>query len=215
MFAGPKDEAGHVLIWWYFLMSGSILLFWIGNIGARMHRLPNFRPFRRNSDFRKARRQISSWAQTYYRQGKLLDIGSELKNMNLAQEAIDLLEELIVEGQAQTKSSSHRWALGIAHLELGFLYRMMNILEEAKLHIYDAVATLKELPQNRPGNQRLRKDLGTALYRLAEVHHVSGEDRQALDEYKESLEIIESLGDQSTAKVIKEQIRMISSKAQK
>jgi tetratricopeptide (TPR) repeat protein len=212
MFAGPKDEAGHLPIWWCFLISGSVLLFWIGNMGTRMHRLPNLRPFRRNADFRKASRLIFSWARTYYRQGKLMERGNELRNMNLAQETIDLLEELIVEAQTQARSSSHRWALGIAHLELGFLYRMMNILDKAKFHIYDAVAILKELDQNGISNQRLRKDLGTALYRLAEVHHVSGEDRQALNEYKESLEIIGSLGDHSTAKVIRDQITNIINK---
>jgi tetratricopeptide (TPR) repeat protein len=212
MFFGPKDEAGHVPTWWYFLISGSIVLWVIGNTGARMHRLPNFRPYRRNSDFRKASHRIFSWAQTYYRQGKLLDRGNELQNMNLAQETIDLLKELVVEAQTQAKPSSHRWALGIAHLELGLLYRMMNILDEAKFHIYDAVAMLKELDQNRPGNQRLRKDFGTALCRLAEVHYVSGEVRQALNEYKESLEIIESLGDHATAKVIRDQIANIINK---
>lgn len=38
MFVGPKDDSGHVPIWWYFLMSASTLLFAIGNVGARKYR---------------------------------------------------------------------------------------------------------------------------------------------------------------------------------
>ena len=159
--------------------------------------------------FHKASKRIQHWYPGHYFYGKFLPQGDRLKGSSKAQETVKLLQTAI-EAMPKRKSVVDKLELALAHEWLGVLYRMMNKFEEAKKEFTIDLAMLEELDAEHSDDKGVRDALGHVLFRMAELDHVLGRAKEALEGYKQSLNIDESIGNKLRANVTRELIRRAS-----
>lgn len=166
-------------------------------------------------EYNKASQRILHWHPTHYSEGKVLKAGEMLKGFWLAQNTVKLMETAIKSMQKENAVTS-RLDLALAHEWLGLLYRMMNKFEKAEKEFMASSAILEKFNPVKSQEKAKMDALGHVLYRLGELDHVRGRYQPALDTYKKSLRIDESLGLEqrvkNTRKLIQQVIEKISLK---
>lgn len=105
------------------------------------------------ASFDAASGRIKSWSRTHHINGKILDESKSLKNSREAQEIATTLEQIITEERQEATTLLARQDLAVAHLELGFLYRMMNLFDKSAEHLNQAVDSLRKVNARTPENE--------------------------------------------------------------
>jgi len=161
--------------------------------------------------YNKASQRILHWYPTHYSDGKVLQAGEMLKKFSLAQNTAKLMETAIKSMQKENAVTS-RLDLALAHEWLGLLYRMMNEFEKAEGEFMAGLAILEKFNCVKSEERAKSDALGHVLYRLGELDHVRGRYRSALDRYKGSLYIDESLGLESRVSITRKLVQQITDK---
>ncbi len=84
-------------------------------------------------------------------------------------------------------SDRHRLNTAIAHEELGFLYRMMGLFNEAKIELKTSMKMVEELLQKNPTDENYLALKSLVIFRLAEIAHTQGNLQEAKIGYEKSL----------------------------
>lgn len=161
--------------------------------------------------YNKASQRIIHWYPTHYSSGKVLQIGEVLEKFPMAQNTTKLMETAIKSMQKE-KAVTGRLDLALAHEWLGLLYRMMNEFEKAEKEFIAGLAILEKFNSLKSEERAHRDALGHVLYRLGELEHVRGRYQSALEKYKKSMYIDESIGLQQRADITRELIQQITNK---
>ncbi len=99
--------------------------------------------------YSKALFQINLWARTHYTHGKIQqEKAQELRNSRLAQNTIELLQHVINKERGDTPPS--KLFRATAHLEMGFLYRIMALWDKAESHLCTCLQALEQLDGKYP-----------------------------------------------------------------
>jgi hypothetical protein len=161
-------------------------------------------------DLRKATTAIRSWAKNHFAHGKILEKENQLKDLKLVSKVERILEDRILavaQYSSGPKNILSKFHYAILHMQLGFLYRMMNSLDKAEHHLQEGVAILDTLHTEVPCNDDYTNNLVIGLFRLAELSEVSEDAVNARKMYTRSLNIASSLKPEPIAEVIQSLIR--------
>ena len=161
-------------------------------------------------EFNKAATRIRFWALSNYTPGEAMAGGDMLREFGPARKAVRLMRRAI-ELQEQSPDSSLQVRLNevVGHEELGFLYRMMNMWDEAETEVRTSIRLLQTLGSWYPGNREVLRTMSLAVFRLAEFNHARGRTEEAVEGYRASLEMDQSLGDRSGVEIAERLIRRI------
>lgn len=159
--------------------------------------------------FHKASKRIQGWYPGHYCYGKILPQGDRFKGSSQAQETVKLLQ-MVIKRMPKGKSVHDKLEFALAHEWLGVLYRMMNEFEKAKREFGIDLTMLEDLNTEHSDNRFVRDALGHVLFRLAELDHILGRAKEALEGYKQSLNIDKSIGNKLRANITRELIRRAS-----
>jgi len=167
-------------------------------------------------EFNKARERINFWMRSYYLPGKILKKGDRLKRFSRAKETIELLKKAILAQQKYGDIPRAKLNIAIAYGEMGLLYRMMNMWEEAKEVLNESLTILNELNQKLKEHHLLAKEVKSSLsliiFRLGEIDHANGRFDIAIRRYRESIAIDKEIGDEESIKITELLLNELQSK---
>lgn len=139
-----------------------------------------------------------------------------MKKFSRAKEVIELLKKAILAQQKYGDVPRAKLNIAIAYGEMGFLYRMMNMWEEAKEALNKSLIILNELKQNLKEYHPLVKEVNSSLsliiFRLGEIDHVNGRFDMAIKRYRESIAIDKEIGDKESIKITESLLNELQSK---
>lgn len=145
--------------------------------------------------FNKAKERIQYWTTINYMPGEVLENGNRLQDFPRATDTLSLLEQAI-SAQEDIDNQKSRLNTAIAYGEQGFLYRMMNLLEEAENALKNSMLILERLRREDSSNNEIKVAFSLINFRLAEIYHVTGRLEEAEEGYKKSLSIDKEVGDE-------------------
>ncbi len=91
----------------------------------------------------------------------------------------------------------------VAYREMAWLYRMMNMFDEALAALRDSGAIVDRLLSEHPEKRRFLVLKSLVIFGEAEINHVLGNTEKARKGYQESLSLDEKLGDEKGIKTNK------------
>jgi len=101
-----------------------------------------------------------------------------------------------MEKQKGKNSLSDRAILALYYERLGRLDRMMNNFPQAQTLFGKSLQLLRELNLERPTDKNISCTLAIVLFDIAELYHSLRRYKEALQSYRESLDIDKSLGNE-------------------
>lgn len=138
--------------------------------------------------FDAAKTRMNFWMSTKYEPGRVLKEGDELREFPRAQETVLMFQEAIAPYERNT-SLRERLNTAIGYQELGMLYRLMNMWEEAGRSFEKSFTILEELKENYPNNTEIQVGLSMVFFRSGEMNHTCGNFTKATQDYEESLQL--------------------------
>lgn len=93
-------------------------------------------------------------------------------------------------------TNGNKLNIAIAYEEMAWLYRMMNLFEEAKVSLRESQTIAEGLFEKEPENRDFLELMSIVFFRRAEIDHITGQKQEAKTGYEKSLEIDTRLGNE-------------------
>lgn len=104
----------------------------------------------------------------------------------------------------------NRLNAAITREELGFLYRIVDRLDDARKQLNAAKEELDALRAEHPGHERVLQALGRTIFRIGEIQLIEGDTEGAKSRLGEAQPIYERTGEQEEIDLVKRLLSTIS-----
>lgn len=113
----------------------------------------------------------------------------------------------------QRVTDKNKYNAGIAYSEMAWLYRMMNMFDEAKEALKGGLDIAEGLLKEDPENLEYLGMKSMSIFRLAEVNHIQGDLEKAKAGYQESIAIDRKLQDEEGVQLVQKLLDKIGKDA--